>query len=72
MCNRPENSLQANKLTAKKTFLAGRLTRSKMIGRIAAAENAERAHKALMESACWTPEELLRITGYRIASDFLK
>lgn len=68
MCHGPENSLQENKLIAKNVFLAGQLTEPEMIGRIAAAENAERVYKALMWSAGWTQEQLLLHTGYTLST----
>ena len=66
MCEASENSLAANKQILEEKFLAAELTKQKMIGLIAAAENAERAYQVLMREAGWTPEQLLKITGYRI------
>ena len=66
MCEASENSLAANKQILEEKFLAAELTKQKMIGLIAAAENAQRAYRALMDEAGWTPEKLLAVTGYRI------
>jgi len=66
MCDTLENSLAANIQRAEEDFLAAKLTQAEMIGRIAAAENAQRAYRALMDEAGWTPEKLLAVTGYRI------
>jgi len=66
MCEASENSLAANKQILEEKFLAAELTKQKMIGLIAAAENAERMHRILMEQTGWTPEQLFVITSYRI------
>jgi len=66
MCDILKNSLATNIQRAEKDFFAAKLIQAEMIGRIAAAENAERAYRALMDEAGWTPEQLLEITGYRI------
>ncbi len=66
MCHTPDNSLSANKQRIEEMFLAGTLTKPEMVTRIAAAENSERAYRALMDETDWTQDELLLITGYRL------
>ena len=66
MCHTVDNTLLSNENELKEMFLMGKLTKSEFIGRIAAAENAERMHRILMEQTGWTPEQLFVITSYRI------
>jgi len=66
MCHTVDNTLLSNENELKEMFLMGKLTKSEFIGRIAAAENAERVHCALMAETGWTPEQLFKITGYQI------
>ena len=66
MCHTVDNSLVNNENELNAMFLMGKLTKSEFIGRTAAAENAERMHRILMEQTGWTPEQLFVITSYRI------
>jgi len=66
MCFTPDNSLVSNENGLKEMFLAGKLTKSELIGRIAASENAERIHQGLARDLKLSPDQLLLLTSYRL------
>jgi hypothetical protein len=66
MCNSADNSLEVNLAALDEMLRMGIADLSDMPRLKMEAENAERIHRTLIKQIALTPEDIFRLTAYRI------
>ncbi|MDZ7587365.1 MAG: hypothetical protein U0946_06435 [Patescibacteria group bacterium] len=70
MCLSTDNSLEQNLAAQTEMLRSGKFTPDEILSLATAAIKAEKTYQTIMQQSGWSPEQLFKITGYRILNNF--